>query len=29
MGNAMEDMVVANLAYAEAKRLGVGQMISL
>ncbi len=29
MGNAMEDMVVANLAYAEAKRLGIGQTIVL
>lgn len=29
MGNAMEDMVIANLAYAEAKRTGAGQMIRL
>ncbi len=27
MGNAMEDMVVANLAYTQAKRLGIGQRI--
>ena len=27
MGNAMEDMVVANLVYAEAKRLGLGQTV--
>ena len=29
MGNAMEDMVVANLAYAEARRLGIGQRVEL
>ena len=29
MGNAMEDMVVANLAYAEAKRTGSGQRLEL
>ena len=29
MGVAMEDMVAADLAYREAKRLGVGQTISL
>jgi ornithine cyclodeaminase/thiomorpholine-carboxylate dehydrogenase len=29
MGNAMEDMVIANLAYSEAKRAGAGQMIRL
>lgn len=29
MGNAMEDMVVANLAYAEACRQGVGHGITL
>jgi ornithine cyclodeaminase/thiomorpholine-carboxylate dehydrogenase len=29
MGVAMEDMVTADLAYREAKRLGVGQAISL
>ncbi len=29
MGNAMEDMVVANLAFAEAKRLGLGQTVQL
>jgi alanine dehydrogenase len=29
MGNAMEDLVVANLAYAEARRQGVGTRITL
>ena len=29
MGNAMEDMIVANLAYDAAKRAGVGQEIAL
>jgi len=29
MGNAMEDMVVANLAYAAAKAAGVGQQVRL
>lgn len=29
MGVAMEDMMAADLAYCEAKRLGVGQIISL
>lgn len=29
MGNAMEDMVVANLAFAEAQRQGAGQSIRL
>lgn len=29
MGNAMEDMVVAHLAYTEAKRLGAGQTIAI
>ena len=29
MGNAMEDMVVANLAFAEAKRLRFGQTVQL
>ena len=29
MGNAMEDMVVANLAFAAAKRHGVGQTVQL
>lgn len=29
MGNAMEDLVVANLAYAEAKRLGVGRTVTV
>ena len=29
MGVAMEDMVAADLAYREAKRLGLGQAISL
>jgi ornithine cyclodeaminase/thiomorpholine-carboxylate dehydrogenase len=29
MGVAMEDMVAADLAYREAKRLGAGQAISL
>ena len=27
MGNAMEDMVIANLAYTEALRLGIGQSV--
>lgn len=29
MGNAMQDMVIANLAYAEAKRAGAGQVVRL
>ena len=29
MGNAMEDMVVANFAYAEARRLGLGQRVEI
>lgn len=29
MGVAMEDMVAADLAYREARRLGVGQAVSL
>ncbi|MFM9939891.1 MAG: ornithine cyclodeaminase family protein [Hyphomicrobiaceae bacterium] len=29
MGNAMEDMVVAHLAYSEALRLGVGQKVTV
>lgn len=29
MGVAMEDMVAADLAYHEAKRIGAGQAISL
>ncbi len=29
MGNAMEDMVIANLAYSEAKRTGAGQVVML
>ena len=29
MGNAMEDMVVANLAFREARRQGMGQVIAL
>lgn len=29
MGVAMEDMMAADLAYCEAKRLGLGQTISL
>lgn len=29
MGNAMQDMVIANLAYREAKRAGAGQVVML
>ncbi|HVY42428.1 MAG TPA: ornithine cyclodeaminase family protein, partial [Hyphomicrobiaceae bacterium] len=29
MGNAMEDMVVANLVYQRAKQQGVGRIIDL
>jgi len=29
MGNAMEDMVAANLAFAEAQRLGIGQTVPI
>ena len=29
MGNAMEDMVIANLAFTEAKSLGLGQAVQL
>jgi alanine dehydrogenase len=29
MGNAMEDMVVANLAFSEAQRMGIGQPVPI
>ncbi len=29
MGNAMEDMVIANLAYTEARRVGAGQVVRI